>query len=700
MFNLRRLPALRLFVPYTLGIVLSFSFDIGWFWPVLWCLIAIGVFYWSIVTSIEMFYTERVAHVAILMVLMSLGYLFAWTAQELNHPNHFSYFIQDGDEVVFEGFIDSPIEPRERWTRFTFQVRAVQVEDEPPVHAFGNLQVYLDSIPADQTLEYGDHLVLRGKPNRIGSPSNPDAFDYGRYLHFQNIHYQLFTRAGDWSMTGEKSGSPIYAFALRSQHHLVEVLKKYLPTSDERAVASALILGYREDIPEELREAYAQTGAMHVLAVSGLHVGIVFFLLNYLLGRANNERKSWRFIRMSITLAGLWSFALITGGSPSVVRASSMFSLLTVGIAINRSGYVYNTLLMSAVLLLVWNPLWLASVGFQLSYLAVFGIVFFQRRLERQIYIRWIPARRVWQMICVSLAAQLMTTPISLFYFRQFPVYFWLSSLIMVPAAGVILSCGMALLVLDATLPPLASLLGGALWFFLKICNGVIYSIQNLPGALIPDIYLTPLQVILLYLALTMAMFWLAFYWNRALVYSSFIMVIFAGSVAFRSIKNYGEREIVVYDVSRNSLIEFYHRQKAVSLQSASITEKQVKYAVQGHRQRLGVKSVAVLVMDQDSSISSAAFIKKGPFIQFNEYRIVWLHGELDTEVWPTMEVDILVVGDVTLRGLQKAAEKINAEIIVFDRSCPSWMVRKWKAENPEMNIHDVGSSGAFLLNF
>lgn len=699
MLNLRRLPALRFLAPYAVGIFLSFNFDVGWFWPALWGLAAAGLLIWSIATKIEFFYTERVAHLSTLVMLVSMGYVFGWAAQDLNHPNHFGRFIQSNEATLLVGHIDGPVEPGERWTRFTFQVQAVTAGSDQPVHAFGKLQVYLDSVPDSAGLEYGQQLALKARINRVKGPSNPDAFDYGKYLHYQNIHYQAFVRKGDWHLTGESFGSPIYALALRSQRHFVEVLRKYLPTSDERAVASALILGYREDIPETLRDAYAQTGAMHVLAVSGLHVGIVFFLLNFLLGRVRRNDRFWQVARAAITLVGLWSFALITGSSPSVVRSSSMFSLLAVGIAINRSGNIYNTLMMSAFLLLIWNPLWLASVGFQLSYLAVFGIVFFQPRLEKLIYISWKPARRLWQLVCVSLAAQLVTTPISLFYFRQFPVYFWLSSLVMVPAAGVILSAGLALLLLDAVVPSVAAILGKVLWVFLKACNAIIYFIQDLPGALIPDLYLTAYQTTLLYIALVLGMFSIGFHWNRAMVYSAFFMVVFSATVAYRGITNFHKTEVVVYDVSRSSLVECYWRQKAVVLRSENLSPKQWKYASLGHRQALGVNEIVSVLTHENLFLDEFPLRKKGPLIQFKNCRMVFLDQNIAPAHLPQVEVDILVVGNVSYRSLQLPCERVQPKTIIFDRTCKRWVVNEWKSTHPEIQAQDVAAEGGFRCN-
>ena len=204
-------------------------------------------------------------------------------------------------------------------------------------------------------------------------------------------------------------------------------------------VASALLLGYRENLDKELVKSYASAGAMHVLAVSGLHVGILYLLLTRIFSFLKKVKKvkNGKFILTILIVSFLWFYAIMTGLSASVMRATTMFSFIVIGNELlNRKTSIYNTLAVSAIILMIINPFIVYQVGFQLSYVAVVGIVYLQPKLNRLFYSRYKLVRGVWAITCVSLAAQIATFPLSLHYFHQFSTYFFISNLIVIPASS------------------------------------------------------------------------------------------------------------------------------------------------------------------------------------------------------------------------------------------------------------------------
>ena len=215
------------------------------------------------------------------------------------------------------------------------------------------------------------------------SALNPHAFNFKKYWHHQNIHYQGFVKADHWQLLKRKQGNYIIDKALNTRNRFLQILKKNLSTENEYAVASALILGDKQSLDSDLKNAYSGTGAMHVLAVSGLHVGLVYLGLAFLLGLLKIKNWYWIFIRTTLIIISIWLFALLTGASPSVMRAATMFSFIIVGKSMRHHPSIYNTLAASAFCLLCFNPLLLMEVGFQLSYLAVSGIIYFQPKIYR-----------------------------------------------------------------------------------------------------------------------------------------------------------------------------------------------------------------------------------------------------------------------------------------------------------------------------
>ena len=223
------------------------------------------------------------------------------------------------------------------------------------------------------------------------------------------------------------------------------VLKKMIPSKQSYGVASALFLGIRDGIDNEVQNAYRSAGATHVLAVSGLHVGILSAIIAFLLGFLRKHNK-FKYLYLFFVLGVLFSYSFLTGLSPSVLRASVMFAIIQIGLTFSRRTNIYNNLAFSAFLLLIFSPYMIFEVGFQLSYLAVLGIVLIQPKIVRL----WKPSswiiKKGWELLTVSLAAQLITFPICLYYFHQFPSYFWLSGFVVIPAAMVILGCAIAII--------------------------------------------------------------------------------------------------------------------------------------------------------------------------------------------------------------------------------------------------------------
>lgn len=700
MLNPHQLPTLRVLVPLVVGILTAYYMDVGWTFP---ALILVLSFISLIATSLtkSIFKTETQAKVSAFLFFLSLGYWVCWSKQELNDPLHFSHQeLGKGTKYICQVQNSPHIE--EDWIVLESSVNYLIRGDSQKVSASGNVLVYLERDDHSEQVTYGDLLLLTNPPQRVRKNTNPDAFDYSRYLHFRNIHHRVFAKAGSWKIIETRNGNPILAFAFASQNHLVNVLRKYLTTSDEFAVGSALLLGYREEIPQTLKEAYSQTGAMHVLAVSGLHVGIVFILLSFAFKRLRTSSKIFLFAKTVYIVLGIWLFALITGAAPSTMRAATMFSLLAIGMGLNRSGNIYNTLMLSAILLLMINPLWLANVGFQLSYLAVFGIVYFQRKMERMIYVPKGILRKIWALITVSFAAQLTTGPISIFYFRQFPVFFWLSSLFLVPAAALLMTGGLLLIFFDWFDPGIAVFIGKALWGAIWLCNQIVYQIQDMPGALINDLYISKMQTYFLYLILAVVLIFISHKHKGALMTGAALSMLFVASTSFTSISTSKKFELVVYDKYKSSVIECYHDQKCYRLNPNSEAEHGLEFTVKGHHQRMGIRKIYNL-SEENIIEPEKRLVKKGDKIAFGGRRILHIqHRNTMLELDAPVQIDWIIVSNNAFAQLEKGLSLLHCKKVIFDTSNNPWLVKKWVQVLTQQGIgyHVVSQSGAFQIDW
>lgn len=355
------------------------------------------------------------------------------------------------------------------------------------------IQVYLPSGSDPKDLQPGQSLLIWGRLDRIRNQGNPGEFNYEAYMLRKRTRFNFFVRdAAYFRLLEDRKTATGYGPARIRQ----QIIRGWNRTDPDVAVLSALTLGYKTLLDRETKSAFSDAGAMHLLAVSGLHVGMIWWILEKLI-RVPGSRSAMRHFKQALIILVLWGYAAVTGFSDSVTRSVTMFSLLALSRAIQRNSNIYNTLLLSAFLLLVWKPSRIMAPGFQLSYLAVAGIVTIQPQLEK-LYtgVHWL-FRRVLDLVCVSIAAQISTLPLVLIYFHQFPVWFLLTNLLAIPLVSIILAL-FVLFVPFLIFFPQWTIFSRVLLWITGVLNRVVEGIASLPGAVIPDIYPDPAAILLL----------------------------------------------------------------------------------------------------------------------------------------------------------------------------------------------------------
>lgn len=384
--------------------------------------------------------------------------------------------------------------PLDRGYRQEYRARTLRVKTSADVPWQKSVQELL-FYGKDSLLQAGDRLLVRGVRRPFREAENPHAFDYKRFQLYNGLEGGLYPEAV-WQLP-EKGFFPLERLAAA----LEEALQRYLAEDVYvQQVARALLLGEKRTMDRELSAAYAAAGAMHVLAVSGLHVGLVYGFFFFLLP-PERVPKRWRFLYVVAVVALIWLYAGLTGGSASVQRAALMFSLMALSKVGRRPQKGVHAVFLSALLLLAWQPSLLFSLGFQLSYAAVLGILYVQPLLTRL----W-PAppallRPVWELTCVSVAAQIGTYPLTAAYFHVFPTYFLLTNLIVIPGAFVIMGLGLPFL-LFSWWEGLAKLLAFLLQQVIQLFNYLVFHIESLPNAQLEGLFFSPLQQVLYVLAL------------------------------------------------------------------------------------------------------------------------------------------------------------------------------------------------------
>ena len=441
----------------------------------------------------------------------------------------------------------------------------------------------------------------------------------------------------------------------------------------------------------EVKQAYATAGAMHVLAVSGLHVGIIFLILNTLLSIFDTSKKG-RVVKAIILLIGLWSYALITGLSPSVLRAATMFSFVIMGTVLNRKSSIYNTLAASAFFLLLINPKLLFEVGFQLSYIAVIGIVYLQPLIYKRIYTRWWLLDKIWAITAVSIAAQIATLPLILYYFNQFPVYFMLSNLIVIPSAVVILSLGI-LLFITSPIPPISESVGWVLNKFIEGLNFGIKEIEVLPNALIEGLSISILECVALYIIIILFIRGLKFRKLKIINYAFFLMLIFIVNDLIEDVALANSKGMIVYHINKNQAIDFIDGTSNVFLANSSLIKDKQKqsFHIKSNWSFLDLHSVKYRPTDAsilNETLMDSSLQLVDTYSQFHTIKMVRIDNKFTLQALDNkVNVDYVLISSNSKTKLKDLYSMFNFKSVIVDGSNSKWNRNRVEAEAENLHI-------------
>jgi competence protein ComEC len=540
-------------------------------------------------------------------------------------------------------------------------------------------------------------LLLNGNLQQIQNSGNPGEFDYKKYLNRKQIYFQCYLKSLEWKKISSDKGNPVYAFAYDARTWILSIYQSSGIKGDEFAILAALTIGVKDYLSDEIVEAYSDSGAMHVLAVSGLHVGILMAMLNMLFSFLG-KRKKLRALQSIIVISFLWLFALITGLAPSVTRSALMFSFFVLGKNSGKKPSSYNSLAAAAFIILLFNPNALFHVGFQLSFLAVISILFFQQKIYRAFDIKNKYLDYFWQLTTVSIAAQIGTTPISIFYFHQFPVYALLTNIIVIPAAAIILYAVVFLLI-SSIYMPLAKIIALLLSYVLKFLNISTQSIEALPFSSIEHISLSKTELLLLYLAFLLFAILIITKQNKLKIALALLLIGSFGSRAYRFFDNSGKEQFIVFNSGRKSSFATISNRKMVLYADSLLSEnkKSMEFLTSNIRTNNFVMDFALKKAD-DNNNKSLPFI----FISVDTITATYLHGKTD---WLTttkkLKTDYLIFSKNATLNIENLLSLFTFKKIIIDSSVPEWKqkILKKDCQRKEIPIHNVSEEGAFVWN-
>jgi len=372
-------------------------------------------------------------------------------------------------------------------------------------HLSTGILIYFRKDTALQQPKYGDRIAFVKPLSPIQNLPAFGTFDYKKYCTLKNIHYQVFLKPNEFIVLDGKDINQFALFLFNIQHWVIETIRKYIPGKKESGLAEALLIGYKDDVDNNLMKSYSNTGVIHVVAISGLHLGLIYILLKYLCYPFARKNK---LLTAIIIISGLWIFSLLAGGSPSVLRSAVMFTFIVAGESFSRSTSIYNNLAASAFFLLCYNPYWLWDLGFQLSYFALLSIVIFQKPVYHLIIFKNKMADHIWKLNAVTLSAQILTTPVCIFYFNQFPNLFLITNFIAVPVSSIILIGEIALCAV-CYFPAVAGFTGTCLHHLIWFMNSSVELLGSFSFSVTNNVQLNFPQLIAAYSFILLISLWL-----------------------------------------------------------------------------------------------------------------------------------------------------------------------------------------------
>lgn len=613
--------------------------------------------------------------VSVYVLFFLIGFLNVAGKDFRINSQHYGHQIKYGAIQKFRLIVKERLRPDNFYEKYIAEVTEVDTRKSE-----GSLLLMVKKSPDSSALATTTVLEILGEIKEIPPPLNPGQFDYRQYMLHQSVNFRISIENSN-IVSQAKGSMTLSGYAAKLRSNLISKLDETDISKKEKQLIQALVLGEKREIDRQLYKDYASAGAVHMLAVSGLHVGIIYIILQFLLRPlliVNHGRK----IQIILLVIALWSYALITGLSASVCRSVCMFSCFALANILNRPTNSLNTCLLSMFILLLINPYWLFHVGFQLSYLAVCCILIIHPWMNKLYHPKWKVDKLFWNILTVSLAAQIGVTPLSLYYFHQFPGLFLLTNLTLLPLLGSIITLGLILF---------ASLIFGyrIIWFeyyygkTLGLMNNYVRWIAEQDSWIFKDIPFNEFNLIGSYLVLILLMFLPGQFPSRQirLLLTGCIIILLSMNI---NLFNQYDEELIVFQKSRATIIG-YRKFRQLTLYSFDPDTNQ--------RPRYPVNSYLLSRQIEDLNHEPIS-----NYLSFNDIELLII----DSSGVYTDDVDgpvVLLIGSPKI-NLDRMLGRLRPSLLIADGSNHAYLVRRWRktAEIRKLPFHHTGTKGAYVL--
>ena len=675
--KIHEFPIVKITVFFIIGLLTGYYLRIDLAYSAAIQLLSILVFCISLFYSNKKFTQNNVFGFSTLFLFFSIGMTTNILHDNRIYKNHYSHIFNTKNKHTFSLIIREKLKSTIKNNRYYAEITKIDSKESSG-------KIILNIRKKDKEINFvsGNKLFVFGTLTSTQKPYNPNQFDYSTYLEHKNIYAQIYT-SSEKIKTSKEIHKDIYHYIFKFRERIITKLKSNGFNHDELSVLSALILGQQQDISPEIQKDYQFAGAVHILSVSGMHVGFIMILISILLSPLPNNKKS-NFLKIIITLLSLWLFSLIAGLSPSVVRSAAMFSFVTIGTIINRQNNMFHTIIVSLLIILLIEPGFIFDIGFQLSYLALFYIIWLQPMLKRL----WTPKSKItiyfWDILTVSIAAQIGTLPLSIYYFHQFPGLFFITNLVLVPMVFIIMILG-SLLMLLSLLDFIPIFLLKTVEISIFIMNIFIKEVASIESFILKNIPLTFTLLLASYLVISaIVLLWKKFNYTRILAVL-ICCIIFQISLISANWESKNQDNLIVFNSKNKSVFGFKKGNQLEIACDTTITENSFE--------RNTIQSYATA---NYSSITKTNSIKNCYY--YKEKKIMIIDKEIVCNF--ITKADIIIIRNSPKINLDRLLQKINPEIIIADASNYKSYVVSWKesCKNKNIPFHSTYEKGYYKL--
>ena len=689
-------PFLRLFIAFSIGIGLQLWVSFHWQFAAGLVLLSLTGMMVIKLFSIGRQYVLRSLRSACLYLLICCsGGLLVWLKDARRQPDHFGKLLYSKDSLLVN--LQEPLQEKARSLKTVAEVYAL-IRNGKALRANGKLLLYFQRDTAAMKLTCGDMVLICGELRPVSSSGNPGAFDYRQYCAAKQIFHQAFIRAGYWKRSSLQAGGLSARCLLPARNWCIHTLQRYLGKGPESALAAALLIGYRYDLDKDMVQAYTNAGVVHIIAISGMHLALIYSSLLWLLQWWPAHRYSG-LIKMLLICVLLWGFTLLAGAAASILRAAVMFTVIAAGeLLLRRFTNIYNTLAASAFLLLCYDPWLLLDAGFQLSYMAVLGILLCYRPLYELWYIPWWWLDKLWQAAAVSLAAQALTLPVCLYYFHQFPNLFLPANLLIVALSTIILY-GLILLLLLSPFPIAAYYTGVVLRYLIGRMNQLAVFIESLPYAVTNHIYMPLYATVFAYMMMTaLLVLWLG-RWRPGMIIALALGLCWSGVYTADVILAQERRMMIVYNVPGYTAVDIIRERRlqfagdTALLHNKALTERYLQpsrqqYLLKGDKSLQGFEILGGIGRGFMCTGTKRLVIVDStwrPFVPLKKFH-----------------TDYLLLSHRPKLSIMQLKDMFVFKMIIFDASNPLWQIQQWKNDCSALTLRcfSVPDQGAYLINF